>query len=133
VSVSLLLRRTDGSPEPVRLSESDDQRAEDSGRVLACAFCRRPITRTESRIEVGGAHAHTFANPEGMSFRVGCFAHATGLALIGPRSTYFTWFPGYSWQVALCASCHEQLGWLYRSADASFHGLILDRLREVEE
>jgi hypothetical protein len=46
---------------------------------------------------------------------------------------YWTWFPGYSWQVELCGHCDEQLGWIYRSSDADFHGLILDRLIEVKD
>lgn len=80
-----------------------------------------------------GSHAHTFANPDGISFRVGCFKDAAGLMKLGPSSTYWTWFPGYSWQVELCANCREQLGWLYRSADHMFHGLILDNLFEIPE
>lgn len=128
----LVLRRTI-DPQAVLTTESDGGPAGDRGRVLACSFCRRPITTSEARIDIQGAHAHSFANPDGLRFRVGCFAQASGLALVGPRSAYFTWFPGYTWQVALCGNCHEQLGWFYRSADACFHGLILERLREAEE
>jgi len=103
------------------------------GELLACAYCGRAITTGAARIEVSGLHAHRFANPEGIEYRVGCFADATGLVVVGPRSTYWTWFAGYSWQVELCAGCRQQLGWYYRSADGVFHGLILDRLVEVEE
>jgi hypothetical protein len=106
---------------------------EGSGPVLACAYCRRPITTGAARIEVGGSHAHTFANPDGVRFRIGCFADASGLRAVGAKSPYFTWFAGFSWQVELCARCREQLGWLYESADGLFHGLILDRLVELDE
>ena len=116
-------------PRPAHAHETQ----KDRGRLLACAFCRRPITTTAAAIEVGGSHAHTFTNPEGIAFRVGCFSEAHGLAPEGPRSDYWTWFPGYSWQVELCAHCHAQLGWLYRSSDGRFHGLILDSLVEVED
>jgi hypothetical protein len=98
-----------------------------------CAYCGRAITSWASRIEVNGLHAHSFTNPEGIRYRVGCFADAGGLVVVGPRSSYWTWFPGYSWQIELCRGCREQLGWYYRSPDGVFHGLILDRLVEVED
>jgi hypothetical protein len=112
-------------------SQIDDERAR--GRALGCAFCKRPITTTAAAIEMNGAHAHTFSNPDGYQFRVGCFSDAAGLVKAGPSSTDWTWFPGYSWQVELCAGCREQLGWFYRGADHRFHGLILDNLVEIEE
>lgn len=121
--------RADGAL-PLRVPEPVAEREAERGRVLACAYCRLPITTTAARVEVGGAHAHRFANPEGIRFHVGCFADAAGLRPVGPSSSYWTWFPGFSWRVELCARCGEQLGWLYRSSDSAFHGLILDRLIE---
>jgi hypothetical protein len=118
---------TTSKPPAPRL---DDDR--DRGRVLGCAFCRRPITTAAAAIEVGGAHAHSFTNPDGISFRVGCFSDAAGLLKHGPSTLDWTWFEGYSWQVEICAGCREQLGWLYRSRDQLFHGLILDNLVEVQ-
>ncbi len=67
-----------------------------------------------------------------MSFRVGCFSDASGLLKHGPSSSYWTWFPGYTWQVEVCGGCREQLGWLYRSGGHAFHGLILDNLVEIQ-
>lgn len=127
----LLLRQGELKPAAPRLPSAGALGERDRGRILGCAFCRRPITTTAAAIEISGSHAHTFANPDGIRFRVGCFADASGLIGIGPRSTFWTWFPGYSWRVELCAQCREQLGWLYRSAGGAFHGLILDRLVEV--
>jgi hypothetical protein len=106
---------------------------EDRGRVLACARCRRPVTTTADRIEVAGGHAHSFANPHGFRYHIGCFAQASGCRTAGPPSTYWTWFPPYAWQVEHCGSCGEHLGWLFRADEHRFHGLILDRLVEVDE
>jgi hypothetical protein len=105
----------------------------DSGRVLLCARCRRLIAKTSDRIEMSGAHEHTFDNPDGYRFRIGCFADATGLLRVGPSSLEYTWFAGYSWQSEICAGCREFLGWLYRSGDHRFHGLVLDSLIEAGE
>lgn len=100
--------------------------------MLACAACGQPVTTSAARIEVDGSHEHRFTNPNGFQFHIGCFSSATGCALAGDPSTFFTWFPGHSWQVECCARCGAHLGWLFRSADAGFHGLILDRLVETD-
>jgi hypothetical protein len=106
---------------------------DEGGRVLACAACGRPITTTAARIEMDGAHAHTFANPHGFVYRIGCFSTAPGCAPVSPPSTDFAWFAGYAWQIAACTGCGEHIGWLFRSGSARFHGLILDRLVEAED
>jgi len=103
------------------------------GAVLACAFCQRPVTTTAARIEVDGAHEHSFTNPHGFRFTIGCFAQAVGCRVSGEPSTFWTWFPGFSWQIESCGRCGEHLGWLFHSADGEFHGLILDRLVSLDE
>ena len=40
----------------------------------------------------------------------------------------FSWFPGWTWQIAECAACREHMGWIYRCAGEQFHGLVLARL-----
>jgi hypothetical protein len=99
---------------------------------LACARCLAQITTPSARIAVAGSHEHSFRNPEGIQYRIGCFASVTGCLAAGPRSTYWTWFAGHTWQVALCGACRAHLGWQFRSSDRRFHGLILDRLVELE-
>ena len=127
----LLLRQRPSSPatgEP----QTDDQIREGAGARLACHRCLSTVTDGSRRIAVGGAHAHRFANPHGIEFNVGCFADAGGCVAVGGASTYWSWFPGFAWRIEVCAACGEHLGWLFRSADAVFHGLILDRLVEVD-
>src|SRR4249920_1919213 len=108
--------------EPVREEAEKPRPSEDEGgrEVLACASCRRPITSGAARIAVGGAHAHSFLNPQGLEFRIGCFALATGCLQVGDPTTYWSWFPGYAWQVEVCATCREHLGWEFRSAQHHF-------------
>jgi hypothetical protein len=104
---------------------------DDRGVRLACSACLQPITTTAARIVVAGDHDHTFTNPEGIRFRIGCFSDATNCAVVGPPSSYWTWFPSYSWQIEICAACRQHLGWLFRGTGDRFHGLILDRLVEL--
>ena len=75
-------------------------------------------------------------NPAGILYRIRCFASAPGCTEAGEFTTEYTWFAGFAWRYALCASCWEHVGWVYRrSAEASdglgaFFGLIADKLVE---
>ena len=80
---------------------------------------------------MNGSHRHTFANPHGIIFEIGCFKQASGCAAVGPPSAEFTWFAGYRWQPGLCVACLIHLGWVFSAAGGDgFHGLILERLIE---
>lgn len=97
-------------------------------RELLCRTCRSRITHEDHRIEVNGAHEHTFVNPGGFVHRIGCFAVATHLGEVGQPDPSFSWFPGFTWQIVVCKSCRTHLGWLYRCAGERFSGLLLDQL-----
>jgi len=125
------LQRRPTSPLKTPRPGTDEETANSSASRLACHRCLSTVTDGSTRISVGGAHAHDFVNPHGIEFHVGCFADALGCVAVGSASTYWSWFPGFAWQIELCAGCGEHLGWLFRSADAVFHGLVLDRLVEA--
>ena len=97
--------------------------------ALRCAVCEHRISERAYRIEMSGAHEHTFVNPHGFAYHIGCFAAAPGCVHLGETESAFSWFPGWSWQVAACARCRTHVGWIYRLAGQQFHGLILDTLR----
>jgi hypothetical protein len=132
-AVHHLLRRPGAAPGAGLHPDLETTPGEPGGAILACIRCRHAVTSAAARIDMAGGHQHTFSNPHGIVYRIGCFADAPGCAAIGYPSTYFTWFAGYAWQVACCAACREHVGWLFRSADSLFYGLILDRLVEIEE
>lgn len=89
------------------------------------------MTSAEARIEVAASHEHTFANPHGFVFRIGCFSRAE-CALVGPRSAEWSWFPPHLWQLAHCPACASHLGWRFTAEASAFYGLVLDRLIEIE-
>jgi hypothetical protein len=98
---------------------------------ILCRGCLHPITRPAERISVQGQHRHTFANPYGIVFEIGCFRSAPGCGEIGPSTDEFTWFAGHRWQVCICGACLVHLGWRFAPPSGnSFFGLILDRLIE---
>ena len=96
--------------------------------VIVCRNCRRHITDPSQAVSINGVHAHTFANPHGYVYDIGCFQSAVGCAIVPPSSTEFTWFSGYDWRLALCGGCDAHLGWFFSGPGSSFFGLILERL-----
>jgi hypothetical protein len=127
-----LLRRVPGrAPDGVRPAQNAAETLSQAPeRVLVCAACFAVVTRASERIVVHDRHEHTFLNPAGYVYRIGCYASAPGAGPFGAPSDDYAWFEGYSWQMAVCLACAEHLGWLFSGAGACFWGLIVDRLRE---
>lgn len=114
---------------------AEDMQAEKEPGPLVCASCGAGITSKRERLEIHGAHSHTFTNPHGLIFNIGCFGNAENCRSVGEATPAWTWFRGYAWRVCVCASCGIHLGWAYepsppRAEDRGFYGLILDRLTE---
>ncbi len=123
-------RPGDGTDTTIVEKEHEAQSPAEEAYIL-CRQCRQAITRPAERIDVQGAHRHTFANPHGLVFEIGCFKNAVGCGYAGAATDEFTWFAGYRWRVCFCATCLTHLGWIFSSPGGSaFHGLILDRLIE---
>ncbi len=97
---------------------------------ILCRNCRYKITSIENIIAVNGQHKHTFTNPAGITYEIGCFSSAEGCLIYGNHTTDFTWFKGFSWCYSLCSNCFFHLGWHYQSSERHFFGLILDNLIE---
>lgn len=112
-----------------RFTETRDQTEEQEEKYILCKNCENKITLPNKQIEVGGLFEHTFLNPGGHVFRIGCFFEAEGCTAVGVPTAEWTWFEGFEWQVAICNQCNSHLGWFYRSMDdRNFFGLILDLL-----
>ncbi|MFZ7127308.1 MAG: cereblon family protein [Desulfobacterales bacterium] len=95
---------------------------------IRCRQCLAIVSHLEDRLPVDGSHHHTFANPAGLVFTIGCFSNAEGCGTVGAYSREFTWFPGYHWRVAVCRRCLSHLGWHFAGSGGGFWGLILDQL-----
>lgn len=102
----------------------------DPEAVILCRRCGHLITLPDEKTAIGGAFQHTFANPAGRVYDIGCFQNAEGCGPSGPMTNEFTWFHGYQWRIALCRACFVHLGWqfLSNSGGGGFWGLILKRL-----
>jgi hypothetical protein len=109
--------------------EEEDKKNQETEQIV-CRQCKHIITKPEERIQVNGSHQHTFANPSGLLFEIGCFQTANGCGYMDQTTKEYTWFSGYSWRIAVCGKCLTQLGWLFSSSigSSSFYGLILNKL-----
>ena len=126
-------RKKESKRSPERVEEQDPQKSPQEEKYILCRQCHQAITRPAERISVQGAHQHTFANPHGIVFEIGCYKNAQGCGYAGPPSTEFTWFSGYAWRVSFCTMCLTHLGWVFiASSGDRFHGFILDRLIQPE-
>lgn len=124
----LAFKDTNADPrDPLVRAPSRDEATRADERPIRCKACRSVITTRGARIEVHGAHEHRRVNPSGVDFLLGCYREAPGCIVEGVPTFFWTWFPGYAWQIASCRTCGDHLGWAF-SGDGSFFGLILPRL-----
>jgi hypothetical protein len=130
-----------GAADPgLEPSVSADADHGDDGRddEVRCLACSHVATRRAEAIEVADAHARTFRNPAGWSFRVACYRRAPGCTLAGDATLEHTWFAGYAWRLLRCTGCQAHLGWWFTAADHAadddgddadaFAGLIATRV-----
>ncbi len=123
----------DGGDAPEhRDAPGPDTEAEDA---IACATCDAVVSAERLVFSVeGGDAVGIFPNPYGQLKEIVTVKDAWGLESIGPGTTDFTWFAGYEWQVAYCASCRTHLGWRYDADGAAisrFYGLLLVAIRRL--
>lgn len=98
-------------------------------QYLLCKLCNNRITKITNRFEVQGGAEHSFLNPAGMVFHIGCFRDAEGCLPVGDVQSEWSWFKGFRWQVVCCDQCLNHLGWLFLAKDKRyFYGLILSSL-----
>lgn len=103
---------------------------------LCCRVCEHRIVLEDAGVSFDGGHTHRFINPHGLAFEIGLFDHASGCVHEGETVEFFSWFPGYTWRIALCGGCRAHLGWSFESIGAAgigepveFDGIIIDRVR----
>ena len=115
--------------ETITIEKEAGDRSPEEEEYILCRQCHQAITKPADRIVMQGSHRHTFANPHGIVFEIGCFKDVIGCGYAGAATDEFSWFTGYSWRLCFCSMCLTHLGWLFSSnAGDAFHTLILDRI-----
>jgi hypothetical protein len=110
--------------------KEDGQDGTSPVEAIYCRVCEGEVTSRNWKIAVQGSHAHTFFNPAGIVFELGCFKVAPGCRGAGEATSDFTWFAGYVWSFALCRHCNSHLGWFFEKDEHSFFGLIFANIKE---
>jgi cereblon len=102
-------------------------------RALCCRHCGLEVSDTAALFTQDGAQVtRVFANPYGLLHEIVTVRRAQNLVPVGPATTEFSWFPGYAWEIALCAGCQAHLGWRFGGSDEprEFWGLLRRELTE---
>ena len=62
-------------------------------------------------------NVHHLKNPHGREFEVVTVTNLTNYKTHGPRVAEHSWFPGYTWQIIVCAHCGHHIGWRFDRLD----------------
>ena len=116
-------------PDKQVKSETQDKKQTESW--IICKRCQFTLSHQNYATSPEGYHEHMQCNPHGITFVFRCFSHASGCHITGDATVQDSWFPGYSWQYALCQGCGEHLGWYFSSSKAdNFFGLIASKISD---
>ncbi|CAJ1973920.1 unnamed protein product [Sphenostylis stenocarpa] len=82
--------------------------------LIRCKSCESTIAkRSDMLVMSSEGPLSAYVNPDGYVHEIMTLYKANGLALIGPAVAEYSWFPGYAWTIATCATCKTQMGWLF--------------------
>ncbi|XP_013396274.1 uncharacterized protein LOC106163281 [Lingula anatina] len=95
---------------------------------------RRKGERDSSeRIAIAGVHGmrlERVSNPGEYYFLIVPVSECINYRAAGGKTSYYTWYKGYEWEIIYCSGCGNHIGWKYtnRKPSDTFYGLIRDRL-----
>lgn len=93
------------------------ERADGTARRILCRACRTELSDREAVFAMRTAGATgVFVNPHGFLHEVLTVRRAVNVLPAGMPTAEFTWFPGYAWEIVLCATCHEHVGWQFTAS-----------------
>lgn len=96
---------------------------------VRCKNCQTVIAkRSDMLVMSTEGPLGAYVNPGGYVHEIMTFYKANGLALIGRPTNEYSWFPGYAWTIANCATCERHMGWLFTATNKrlkprSFYGI----------
>ncbi|CAN6816305.1 unnamed protein product [Brassica oleracea] len=85
---------------------------------VRCKHCQTVIARRSDMLVMSSdGPLGAYVNPHGYVHEIMTFYKANDIALRGRPVLKDSWFPGYAWTIANCATCETQLGWLFTAAN----------------
>ncbi|WZZ40934.1 hypothetical protein YC2023_037193 [Brassica napus] len=86
--------------------------------LVRCKHCQTVIARRSDMLVMSSdGPLGAYVNPHGYVHEIMTFYKANDIALRGRPVLKDSWFPGYAWTIANCATCETQLGWLFTAAN----------------
>ncbi|KAL2637804.1 hypothetical protein GLYMA_06G087900v4 [Glycine max] len=104
--------------------------------LIRCKSCETIIAkRSDMLIMSSEGPLSAYVNSGGYVHEIMTLYKANGLALTGSAVADHSWFPGYAWTIATCATCKKQIGWLFTARNkqlkpSSFWGIRSCQLAE---
>lgn len=90
----------------------------DSIDLVRCRICQTIIAkRSDMLVMSNEGPLGAYVNPGGYVHEIMTLYKANGLSLVGHAVTEYSWFPGYAWTIAKCATCRTQMGWLFTTTN----------------
>ncbi|KAL0879144.1 hypothetical protein ABMA27_002939 [Loxostege sticticalis] len=87
--------------------------------VLCCSSCMTEIARREHIFAMSSEGVHSnYTNLGGYMHDIVTVSRAGQITLDGAPSAEYSWFPGYTWTIALCATCTHHVGWRFDAMKA---------------
>ncbi|CAG4942173.1 unnamed protein product [Parnassius apollo] len=82
--------------------------------ILCCSSCMAEIARREDIFAMSSDGVHSnYTNLGGYMHDIVTVSRASNTHLSGRPSREYSWFPGYAWTIAVCASCMAHVGWRF--------------------
>ncbi|KAI5631997.1 yippee zinc-binding/DNA-binding /Mis18, centromere assembly domain-containing protein [Phthorimaea operculella] len=97
--------------------------------VLCCATCANEIARRDHIFAMSSEGVHSnYTNLGGYMHDIVTVSRAVNIELTGAPSAEYSWFPGYTWTIAVCSACMAHVGWRFDAMRKSlrptqFYGL----------
>lgn len=88
----------------------------ESFNLIRCKNCLTLITKRSDMVVMSrDGPLNAYVNQHGYVHETITVYNASGLALQGSPVKEHSWFPGYAWTIANCATCESNMGWLFRA------------------
>lgn len=89
-----------------------------SFNLIHCKNCASLIAKRSDMVVMStDGPLNAYVNPHGYVHEVITVYNASGLALLGSPVKEHSWFPGYAWTIANCATCNSNMGWLFTATE----------------
>ncbi|XP_013197741.2 protein cereblon [Amyelois transitella] len=82
--------------------------------LLCCSSCVGEIAHREHMFAMSSDGVHSnYTNLGGYMHDIVTVSQAHNTELSGAPSAEYSWFPGYTWTILLCANCMAHVGWRF--------------------